>query len=1178
MLPPLQFELLGTFHLHTGGTSITAFHSAKVRALLAYLVVESDRPHERELLAELLWPDTTTDRALTLLRQALHRLNQSLEPARYDEPVLLVTRYSLQFNPRVPFSLDVADFSRAIAATDTHSHRRLSSCKACITKLREAVGFYRGEFLAGFTGLESLPFDEWMRGWRERLKHRMIFALRHLAAHHTQRSEYERAVEHLWRWIELEPWHEEANRLLIQVLAQSGQRGAALAHYDRYCNTLKSALNEPPAPEVVETIRRVRTGEPPGPTPAREPIVLPATPLIGREAELAQIAGRLASQDCRMLTLVGAGGSGKTRLAQEAAATEQTCFADGAVFLALAAIAPYESLAAELARGLRIPTGEGPTEQQLLNYLREKELLLVLDNFEHLAEHAGLLAWLLHNAPQLTILVTSRVPLRVEAESVLHIDGLAFPPTDPTTPAERTGRNELHWLHSLAGEPDQFAAEGQALKAYPAVQLFLHTARRVSPGFAPDQKELHAVVRICRTVDGSPLAINLAAVRVARQSPSVIAEALAHDVGLLQSPLRDWPERHRSIRAVFRWSWDLLTPAEQHTLAYCTVFHGTFTSHAAEAVCALQTSSVSIVDLLDSLVEQSLVRRTETGRYELHELMRRLAGEQLHTIAPDRRAIQRAQQRHSAFYLGLLAQHADFATGPDVRRVAALLDSEIDNIRPAWRWAIAGGDLPALSGSARGLADWYVLSGMYVEGANVFGQAAERVRAMQGDVVRAPLAGAVLGDLLVAQARMLYALGEYQRLASVASEARDLARAAVHERLEAATLIELGRGLWRQGDTPQALAQLQQALLLAQRAGTTSACLRVQAEASYYLGLVTWSRGSFGEAQAYYTAALRLSRAIGYSYCEADALNNLALTAVLQGAYNEAAQHATEALTIYRATGNLGGEGLGLFSLGLTHMYQGEYIYARQALGQCLAIHQRTGDRHNTGIAHALLGMLFTRLGQYEAADAAVTAGLAIGREIDHAWGLAIALLSRGLLAYVRGDVHAGLVASREALAIAERMHDPVVIAYACTYTGHTLAALGDHAAAGAAYQRAADLRHALGQRQLAAEPLAGLARSALAGGDLPRAVAFVEEILATSTAVGLDGPDEPSRVRLTCYQVLDAVADPRAPALLDEAYQRVQAQAAQFFDETTRHAFLHTIANRELVQVWESRRARVTG
>jgi predicted ATPase len=351
------------------------------------------------------------------------------------------------------------------------------------------------------------------------------------------------------------------------------------------------------------------------------------TPFIGREQELAELGRLMAEPECRCLTLVGPGGIGKTRLAVQTADQHRNEFAHGIAFIPLASVGAVDAVIPAIASAINLAF-YGPIDPkvQLLNYLREKQMLLVVDNVEHLlveGAHPGTIAELLieilRGAAAIKLLVTSREVLNLQGEWSLEVQGLAFPRVE---------------------QVDRF-------DEYSAVALFVQRARRARPGFEMNAEDKAGVVRLCRLVEGMPLAIELAATWVRILSPPEIASEVEHNLDFLNAQMRDLPERHRSMRAVFDHSWQMLSTEEKRVLGRLSVFRGGFQRQAAEQVVGASLS------VLSSLVIRSLLRRTAAGRYDLHELIRQYSASKLAEDPPELHAVQ---ERHSVYYLGLLEE------------------------------------------------------------------------------------------------------------------------------------------------------------------------------------------------------------------------------------------------------------------------------------------------------------------------------------------------------------------------------------------------------------------------------------------------------------------------------------------------------------------------------------------
>jgi DNA-binding SARP family transcriptional activator len=387
----LSLALLGPSQLTLDGQPVGGFAYNKARALLAYLAVEADRPHHRDTLAALLWPELPDEAARHNLRQALANLRTAIGDASTTPSFLLISRDSIQFNPTSDFDLDVAAFTALLAVCETHPHRHPARCRSCATRMEQASALYHGDFLAGFSVGDSVPFEEWQLRHRERLHQHALAALVRMAEYHELRGDDDHVCGYAQRQIELDPWREEAHRQLMRLLARDGQRSAALAQYATCRRILARDLGVEPEAETTALYERIRdTASSELPTPKLRTQNVQNFPaqtslLIGREIELAELGSMLENPAHRLLTIVGPGGIGKTRLTLAAAAEQAEVFADGAAFVPLQAISSAAFLAPAILAALGIGLqGQRDPREQLLDYLRDKELLLLLDNVEQL--------------------------------------------------------------------------------------------------------------------------------------------------------------------------------------------------------------------------------------------------------------------------------------------------------------------------------------------------------------------------------------------------------------------------------------------------------------------------------------------------------------------------------------------------------------------------------------------------------------------------------------------------------------------------------------------------------------------------------------------------------------------------------------------------------------------------
>jgi predicted ATPase/DNA-binding SARP family transcriptional activator len=484
----------------------------------------------------------------------------------------------------------------------------------------------------------------------------------------------------------------------------------------------------PSAEVVIEVLESIHVG----PKLTNLPVSL--TPFVGREAELAEIQEHLGDPDCRLLTLVGPGGCGKTRLAVEAATAQIDSYAHGVFFVSLAPLDSIDSIVPTVAEALGFRFYEGiEPKQQLLDHLRQKKMLLIMDNFEHLLacpepgrrDGASLVTDILQMAPDVKILATSRARLNVRGEHRFHIAGMDYPTLERQaafTPSP--SYEDRRWELKDAAQSARYAAlrqhpeqsVGQDVTQYGAVKLFLQVARQSQTGFELTCENLVGVIGVCRVVEGMPLAIQLAVAWMEMLTPSEIVTEISQGLDFLETNLRDMPERQRSMRVVFDHSWKLLTEREKEVFRALSVFRGGFTRQAAR-----QVSGASLRDLM-ALVNKSLLHCPPTGRYEIHELLRQYAAEKLAERIPEKADIQ---QKHSAYYVEFLRQQqVTLSAGdrPD-RAVQDTIDIEIENIRVAWQWLLAQGELETIVVVVDCLWLFYKRKALYQEAVSVFRQA-----------------------------------------------------------------------------------------------------------------------------------------------------------------------------------------------------------------------------------------------------------------------------------------------------------------------------------------------------------------------------------------------------------------------------------------------------------------------
>jgi predicted ATPase/DNA-binding CsgD family transcriptional regulator len=636
------------------------------------------------------------------------------------------------------------------------------------------------------------------------------------------------------------------------------------------------------------------------------------TSFVGRERQIQELRARLQNPECRLLTLTGPGGIGKTRLA---IAVAQACEVP-VVYTPLQAVASADMIPSAVADAAGITlSGEQPLSKQLLAYLCDERMLLVLDNFEHLLDGTEFLLDILQAAPGVKLVLTSREALNVREEWLYAVPGLDCPPVD------------------AAG-----SLTSDEIASYDAVQLFVDRAQQVRQDFRL-QDDGECVIAICHAVDGMPLAIELAASWLRALDRVSIARQLRQNLDLLATQLRNVPERHRSIRAVFDGSWHMLSEEDREVFAKLSVFHGGFTYEAAAHVAGAS------VPVLGRLVSKSLVYREHGGRYHLHELLRQYAAEKLAESAD---GVQDANRAHSAYYMQFLAGREEYVSDAHQLQTTQEIANELENVRKAWHWAVDHVESQSILKAARALHNTVQFQSRYIEGANLFQGAAHRLEAEQ----LTPERGAALNLVLLYYGWMCIRLGQLDEAERAVARATELH---ADSDISALTNLQGHPGIictflaLLRGEYQQAILLGAEALsAVAESEWSAAATLPHAAMASAYLSL-----NDYASAKMHAERALAL--AAGNRRQETFARDILGQVACAEDDLGTARRHFEAAYQICEDYAEHGCMALHLANLADVDRRQGHWTEARQFFLRSLALYRKIGDRG--GMAHALLGL-----------------------------------------------------------------------------------------------------------------------------------------------------------------------------------------------------------------------------
>jgi predicted ATPase/DNA-binding SARP family transcriptional activator/tetratricopeptide (TPR) repeat protein len=667
----LRMKLLGGFSAVINDVPLTDFGRSKARGLLAYLALESARVHDRAQLAELFWPDLPPDQGLVVLRQVLYTLSRMFNAAGAPD-LLQVTRYSVRLVPDA-LELDVDQLLNSVAALQTHQHRGLDRCGSCMQHFEPLLSSVNNAVI--WSGKHDSPALEQHHNLRQAQVEAAVQTIAAAAlARQLRQRDWPAAETTARRWLAVQPWQETAVRGLLEALIRRGERNSALTTYRRFVNLLRRELSCEPEAPTIALAEAIRSGTLP---------TLPALPaprtLIGRETEMQQIDALLALPATRLVTLVGIGGSGKSSLAQLAAHRRAADYQHGVVMLAVGDLHDRRELLNRLALELGIEPGPPSLRADAVHRaLQSRDMLLILDECEQLSSAAELVHDLLTAAPQLQILCTSRLPLQLRHEHQIHVGGLPLP-------AAAAGRREL---------------AGNA-----CVQLLRSRYEQLTTGGINDEL-LTAAGRICRAVNGSPLAVLLAAARLPHLPATLLADQLEHSIASLTSDAPDVPLRQRSLTAIIDESFTSLT-ADEQLLLLCTVcFTGGFSHETAAAVVAAVDPAVTI-DRLTPLIERSLLLTGSDGRLRLHSLVRT-------ALLPRLQSDVRAVQIEDAYRRQVLsnARHQVGLLRGSLGHIHSIV-ADWSDLRNAWQSATACDDITFLQQAGTIIFELLILLGLY---------------------------------------------------------------------------------------------------------------------------------------------------------------------------------------------------------------------------------------------------------------------------------------------------------------------------------------------------------------------------------------------------------------------------------------------------------------------------------
>ena len=1106
----LAFNLLGQFQATDVRGRHLEFPTNKAQALLAYLLVEESNKrsvnHKRESLMMLFWPDILLESAQANLRQTLYRLRKSLPDieikANYFEPLIISDRRHVSINPRVSYYLDVADFEQGIrSGKKGASDERIAS-------LAEVVTLYRGDFLENVTIPDSQEFDKWAEQIRQQLRRDVLAALHHIGQHAIDHGAYDRAEEVARRQIAIDDYHEAGYQQLMIALAAKGQRTDALTEFNRLLHVLANDLRVEPSREttmLAEVIGReqydresiylgerqvitdsnypklkrevafpdvvnneAKTSQSPEKPPSNLPYEL--NRFIGRQQELKAICDLFEQKHSRLVTLKGPGGVGKTRLALRVAAQLLPRFQDGVWFVELEQLTNPVLITQLTVRTIGLVEEDGQTRMQtLIEYLRPRKVLLILDNCEHLIEDVAEFAHsLLRATPGLSILATSREPLDIEGEILW-----AIPPL--TTP-------DIVEEISL-----------DALDGYEAIDLFLERASSVEPGFHVNQQNALAICQICAYLDGIPLGIELAAARLRAFSVEDIVTRLDDRFSFLVGTRTSMP-RQQTLKSLIDWSYELLPDKERKVMRRLSVFAGGWSIAAAEKVCSGRgVEEGQVFELLAQLVDKSLVvSEMQQGviRYRFLETIRQYATNRLEEAGED----AEYADKHAQYFLRLARDSYGKCWGRDQGIWLDRLEREHFNLRKAMEhfqnYDPTGEALLRMAGC---LWRYWEVRG-YINMGRYWITLALEENPEASTYVRA---NGLRGAGILARQQ-----SDYREAKEYHEESLALFRQLGSEyNLQIARQLDaLGEIKQYNGNYEEAIELHKESLSLQEVIGDKEGV----AASLAHLGVIARERGRYKDAEKLLTQSLQLNRQQGDRLRIGVDLNNLGFVATRQCHYEQALALHEEAVQQYRDLNNKLGISESLMNLGNVAKDRGDFLRAHVFYRECLDYKRELGDRR--GIARTNVRIATTALlqGDYERARELADLSLSAFKDLGIKRGIVVALRIRAMVAVYDGDFERASKIAENCVQLAEEIEAPLEKALAKVVLGLSAHAEVRLIEAREWFEQALKFFRGVKDYRNIAHTQVGLARTAYRLNDLEGAQVYLNESLKLSRTYGI--------------------------------------------------------------------------
>ena len=955
--PPLQVQCFGGFHVYSGEEPITAFNTDKVRALFIYLIAEEGNMFQRSHLAGLLWSDIPEEQALHNLRQAISLLRKAIKEV--DQSIIYADREVVGLQPKANMKVDVNEFTQLMKAAYRYHKNYHGLGTIDIVALQKALEVYQNPFLDRYQLNVSSLFEEWLLITREKFDSSAVVGLAYLAEYYERRDERTNAILMLRKIIQVMPWDEKAHYQMIQLLAQEGQWSAAQKQYGSLVHYLKNDLGVSPDPQTVALFDQVRaqslssTYSKKG-TKTLHNLPLVTSNFVGRQKEIANLSELIANPIIRLVNILGLGGVGKTRLALEIAFLQYGVFQHGVFMVLLRNTNSFDEFLTGIGQILQIQfTDQYTKEQQILGYCRQKQLLLLLDNLDELSTNQQVQLFLeamVKDCQHVMILVTSRQKVKINEETIFALDGLDF----------QESRESVE----------------KAVELSEAALLFEQRVQNTQRLFKITHENKETIFKLCRLVEGHPLAIELVAGSISGNVEQRIEETIEHGMSAYVSALANSQQHHQTLAAVFEVSWQRLTLQEKSDLAELSVLKGGFTEDSVNKIFKIDAHR------LTRLIDKSLVRIKVATRYDMHEIVRQFAELKCKQMESWESAVQTVTD----YYLNFLQEQAVLFESGEQSSCLDCIEQELDNIKVAWDWVIQTEKFSLLLEIVDVLYQYFNIRSRFTQGIDWLVGLKTHIEAQPEN-------------------QLLFAM-VLNRISSLAYRARqnELAKSSIekccellsqldNDREMALCLVSLGAiELRYKKNYQKALENATQSMELYQ----TLQDLSGEAYAAYFKGIILNRMSDYDLAELALQHSITLARETSNERRMVAPLNVMGDIACIKGQYDKAKGFFEEALKIATHLGDRFNQGILLNNLATLFHYSKEYEKEKEVLLESLVICEEIGDQDGIALAYNNLCEVNIVNGEFDQAIQNAEKGLAIGRQIGEEWTIIVSLNNLG--------------------------------------------------------------------------------------------------------------------------------------------------------------------------------------